>query len=49
MFHAKILIPYEDIIIGSNYVRMKKPLGVPPSWKIHSQYIETPIRRKIGV
>lgn len=41
VFHAKILVPYEDIIIRSNYVRMKKPLGVPPSGLSEScQYIE---------
>jgi len=47
VFHAKILIPYEDIFIGGNYVRMKKSLSVPPSGKIHRLLSKSVMTKKL--
>lgn len=33
VFQAKILVPYEDVLVGFHQIRMKKAFGIPPAYK----------------
>lgn len=33
VFQAKILVPYEDVLIGFHQIRVKKAFGIPPAYR----------------